>query len=129
MNIFRCNAEPVLHELTVKLELLVVIQPAELVMVINPVDAPVGTAVWTSDELITTNVAEVPLNESEVVVAIFVPIITIGSPGHPKFGVNELIIVAEGSVTVVDVVAEQPFASETVYEKVPANTVNVPVPP
>ena len=40
----------------------------------------------------------------------------------------ELAVRTVGSVTVILVVAEQPFASVTVYEYVPALTVKLPVP-
>jgi hypothetical protein len=40
----------------------------------------------------------------------------------------ELAVKTVGSVTVILVVAEQPFASVTVYEYVPALTVKLPVP-
>ena len=55
--------------------------------------------------------------------------VTVDEPPLHKIAVDdELAVSTVGSVTVMLVVAVQPFASVTVYESVPAITVKFPVP-
>lgn len=75
---------------TAKLAALVAL-PSSVVTVMGPVVAPKGTVVVTVPELLTVNVAALPLNETAVAPVKFVPVIVTAVPTAPITGAKEVM--------------------------------------
>ena len=85
--------------MTVKFAVLVAL-PLRVMTEICPVVAPAGTIAVICVELLTVNVANVPLKATEVVPTKFVPLMVTTVPTGPEVGENDVIVGATGAVTV-----------------------------
>ena len=114
-------------DVTVKLIALVAV-PSSVMTLMGPVLAPAGTVVVIVPELLTVNVAGVPLNETAVAPVKFVPVIVTPAPTPLKVGAKE--VMAGITVKRVVVFKGPPLGVVTVMGPVvaPAGTVVVIVP-
>ena len=104
---------------TVKLAELVAV-PAEVVTVILPVVAPVGTVVviWVSESMLP--VAATPLKARPVVVAKPVPVIVTVAPTAPEVGENEVIVGPVEVSVKLELLVAVPLGVVSVIGPVPA---------
>ncbi len=71
--------------------LVVSVVPEPLVTLIGPVVAPAGTVAVSCESLTKLNVAEVPLNVTDVVPVKFTPLMVTRVPAPPLVGVNDVM--------------------------------------
>jgi hypothetical protein len=116
----------------------VVAVPSSVVTVIGPVGAPEGTVAVIVPELLTVNVAALPLNETAVAPVKVVPLIVTPVPAGPEVGAKEVmagvtvkrVVVTKGPLGVVTVMGPVVAPAGIVVVIVPkGSTVNVAATP